>query len=661
MKQFYLLLVSGLIIALNADAQAPRRVLVEEFTQASCPPCAVYNPAFHAILFTPGNESKVSLLSYQVNWPGSDPMNLQNPTEVAARVNYYGINAVPDCLADGGVTETGVPIYHGNIVDFNQAIIDNRASATSPFELTVNHTLKQTLDSVTIDVTVKNVSAVDMPDVYTLQTILIEKEIHFALPPGTNGEKEFFSVMRKMIPNANGTKLGVLAAGASKTLSFTIAIPTYIYSLRNLGAIAFVQNTTKKEIMQSAESFPKPLPNGSTFLDLRVDQEIVGYTGLCDPNITFKVNFFNEGTDSVKTVSVDLLINNIKFSGQTSLALNLPGGAMGTYEFKNINLKTGKNNLRYRINNINGLSGNNLKDIDKLNHVGGNIPLYNIAFDPFATELHEGFEVPARGNIPPNLIIDDNPGLRVYPADKAWLGSADEIGGFGNSVFSLWWDFYSGNANTEVQMFYNKLNLTNSVNTHLSLSRAYAQLDQEAGRFIVEASKDCGANWTIVYHKEGRDLATVDPLPFNYYSPLPGEWIRDTVSMKDFDGAPEVVVRLRGYNPESGSNFLFIDDINIAPLVTVATEDPGILTGLSAYPNPVHDQLHVVIESQEIAEASLQLYDINGRFIGKLDQKMNLRAGVNSKSFAMNAYQPGVYNLKVITGKGVRNTRLAIQ
>jgi len=35
----------------------------------------------------------------------------------------------------------------------------------------------------------------------------IEKHIHFSSPPGTNGEKDFYNVMVKMLPSATGTSL----------------------------------------------------------------------------------------------------------------------------------------------------------------------------------------------------------------------------------------------------------------------------------------------------------------------------------------------------------------------------------------------------------------------------------------------------------------------
>jgi hypothetical protein len=656
MKQFYSLIVLGLLTALNADAQAPRRVLVEEFTQASCPPCALYNPKFHGIIFTPGNETKVTLLCYQVSWPGTDPMNLQNPTEVASRVSYYGVQGVPDCVADGGTTETGSAIFHDNIANFTQSVIDDRAVETSPIELTIDHTVRTKLDSVTITVSVKNVSANDLPDSYTLHTILTEKTIEFATPPGTNGELEFYDVMRKMIPNASGTKLGGLAAGATKNYTFTVVIPSYVYSLHNLGAIAFVQNTGKKEVLQSAESLPKPLPNGATFLDLKANAEVVGYTGLCDPNVSFKVNFINNGTDSIKTVSVDLLVNNVK-QGSTKIdTINLLAGGTDSYEFKNINIKAGKNSLNYRINNINGV---NNKDIDKLNHLGVAKTLFNVANAAYATEMHEGFAGP-RSTFPAHCYVDNTSSMSVFPADKAYFAAPDEVGGFGLSPFSLFWDFYFGPPNTEVKIFWDKLDLTNSVNTHLTLSRAYAQLDNENAWFKVEASKDCGANWSEVYFKQGADLATVAPVPGNYFAPLASEWAKDKVPMTDFDGAPEVLIRISGYNPPSGSNLMFIDDINVAA-EPLSTNDPGILTSMKVYPNPSSDVINIEINSKEAANANIELFDLNGKAVGVLDHNLKLGVGSNAKSYSIKAYHSVLYKLKIVTDKGVRNTTINIQ
>ena len=52
--------------------QTQRTVFIEEFTQASCAPCAAANPAFNTLLSA--NTAKAVSIKYQVSWPGTDPM-----------------------------------------------------------------------------------------------------------------------------------------------------------------------------------------------------------------------------------------------------------------------------------------------------------------------------------------------------------------------------------------------------------------------------------------------------------------------------------------------------------------------------------------------------------------------------------------------------------
>jgi len=96
-KKFTLLFSIALLALLTirqfSFAQAQRLVLVEEFTQASCPPCASQNPGFNDLI--DANPDKIRSIKYQESWPGVDPMNAQNPTQVATRTSYYGVNAVP--------------------------------------------------------------------------------------------------------------------------------------------------------------------------------------------------------------------------------------------------------------------------------------------------------------------------------------------------------------------------------------------------------------------------------------------------------------------------------------------------------------------------------------------------------------------------------------
>src|SRR5262245_53204171 len=76
MKKFTfpaLLLFLLVLITHNSNAQSPKYCLIEEFTQASCPPCAAQNPGFEANILEP-NPGTVRQISYHTSWPGVDPM-----------------------------------------------------------------------------------------------------------------------------------------------------------------------------------------------------------------------------------------------------------------------------------------------------------------------------------------------------------------------------------------------------------------------------------------------------------------------------------------------------------------------------------------------------------------------------------------------------------
>ncbi|MBK7738964.1 MAG: hypothetical protein IPI45_14470 [Saprospiraceae bacterium] len=55
------------------------------------------------------------------------------------------------------------------------------------------------------------------------------------------------------------------------------------------------------------------------------------------------------------------------------------------------------------------------------------------------------------------------------------------------------------------------------------------------------------------------------------------------------------------------------------------------------------------------------MYDVHGKMISVLDRSLNLFAGENQKSYNVSAIHSGVYNLKIVTDKGVRNHFIQIQ
>mgnify|MGYP003389971989 CR=1 FL=1 len=243
MKKITLTLAS--MLSLAAFGQSQRTVLLEEFTQASCGPCASANPAFNKLISA--NVGKVVSIKYQVSWPGSDPMNAQNKTDVSNRVTYYNVQGVPDVSMDGKATVSPSAI--------TQTKINTEYAIKSPFKMELTQETNSKGDSVYIKCVVTATQAFTTKGPLYLRLALIEKVITFTKAPGTNGEKEFFDVMRKMYPSPTGTTLPLTwTNGQSEKVTIKAAIPSYIYNKAQLRVVGVLQTDNDKAVQQAAES-----------------------------------------------------------------------------------------------------------------------------------------------------------------------------------------------------------------------------------------------------------------------------------------------------------------------------------------------------------------------------------------------------------------------
>ncbi|HET6227146.1 MAG TPA: Omp28-related outer membrane protein [Bacteroidia bacterium] len=284
MKKITMILT--LLISSTAFAQTQRTVLVEEFTQASCGPCAQANPSFNKTL--DANISKAVSIKYQTSWPGTDPMNAQAKDDVAKRVTYYKVSGVPDASMDGASTVSPSQI--------TTTAITKEYGVASSFTLGVTQQLNSAQDSIAIEISIGAAKDFTTAGPFYLRVALVEKTIIFAKAPGSNGEKEFYNVMRKMYPNPTGTSLAVTwKNGESKKVNFKVAVPSYIYKKDQLAVVAFLQTDNDKVVQQAAKS-------GSTI------------TGIDDaPEQAANANVFvfpNPMTDAA-TVGIQVLESNM--------------------------------------------------------------------------------------------------------------------------------------------------------------------------------------------------------------------------------------------------------------------------------------------------------------------------------------------------------------
>lgn len=237
MKKIFTSVAAIMLLVVSAKSQAARFVLFEHFTQASCGPCASQNPGFESTILIP-NPDKVRHIAYHTSWPGTDPMNAYNMSEVADRVTYYGVSGVPDVFMNGNQK-------NAQPGGFTQTDVDDQFSMGSPIKINVSEVDNGADRDVTVDViTVGTVPA----GTYKLFVAVKEDPIDYGTPPGSNGETHFPNVFRKMLPNTTGDTYVAAPIGSAVTFTYNY-LEDGVWNMANIQPVAFVQNTVTGEVL----------------------------------------------------------------------------------------------------------------------------------------------------------------------------------------------------------------------------------------------------------------------------------------------------------------------------------------------------------------------------------------------------------------------------
>ncbi len=234
-----------------------RRPLYEDLSSKECGPCVSWNefifPHIHDNWKANQPTGNISAIYYMQDFPGTpDPSN--NP-DADIRHTYYGSGGIPQHYLDGWQT------MHGPILDDEwkqpASYADWYYEETPSFiEMTVNATKTGTLLDVSVDVN----PLMDIPSA-NLKLHIAVAEAHYTDVPGFNGETDFYYVMRKMMPDANGTSIGALTqydvVTVDESYTFTVgSVATGSYNLwvgmNNIQVVAFVQDDVTQEVYQSA-------------------------------------------------------------------------------------------------------------------------------------------------------------------------------------------------------------------------------------------------------------------------------------------------------------------------------------------------------------------------------------------------------------------------
>ena len=323
-------------------AQNQRIVVLECFTSATCGPCANYNPQLDNLINN--NQDKLIAIKYHVNWPSDhDPMNHHNPSDVSSKVSYYSVNSVPMSIGDG--------TWKGNSGNVTQSLIDQWAAVESPIEMRTTFFFNATQDTMFVVAMGRALTDVNSNNL-RLNVSILEKTMEYATAPGTNGERIFHNVMKKMLPKPSGQILPALHAGDYFAYTYSWALAN-VMNIDELTAVAWVQDSNTKEMFQGCKTTENFNPYYAK--QARIAEVFYMKDYICTGSITPSIIVENLGQEAINTLKINTLNNGIEIASMNWEG-NIPFGRSSRIALGEINFDVqDSDNISFEIELINGL------------------------------------------------------------------------------------------------------------------------------------------------------------------------------------------------------------------------------------------------------------------------------------------------------------------
>ncbi len=326
-------------------AQQKRLVLVEEFTNTGCGPCASWSPILDSCLnYRLGD---CIAIKYHSGYPEkTDPFYLYDTEAHQAKVDFYHVTGVPATYVDGQELSDRSFSYLSEAITWCML-------QPQKCDVTVSKTLTDRLLKVTVKATPYN-NIKEGADV-RLFVAAIEEKIK-AERPYSNGETELNYTMRKMLSPAEGYQLTGSEA-VDREMQWDI---DFFDNLSQLGVVAFVQDMGTYEILGTAYIGPNAEgENQLALMNLFDTPDLI-----CMPNYYGKVLLRNNGANAITSATLNVKVNGsvkqyewtghleylerdtLVFDGFTAFQLNAEGNNKVEVWFSDVNGTDAESNTR---------------------------------------------------------------------------------------------------------------------------------------------------------------------------------------------------------------------------------------------------------------------------------------------------------------------------
>jgi hypothetical protein len=331
MKNLFTCLVALLFFNLSSNAQVPKKVIVEHFTNTVCSICASKNPGFYANL---KNQQGVIHLAVHPSSPyTSCILNKHNVSENDARTNYYGVYGATPRLAIQGVVIASNANYN------SAAIFTPYLGKTSPASIKI-YQRKFGTDSIRTRIVVKTEAAHALSNL-KLCVFLAEDTIFYTSP---NGETKHFDVFRKSLTGVTGISIILPATVGDSVVIIKSSAANSAWNFSRIYTLAILQDGTSKAIVQ-CESVPAKKNDIATGIDMGSADNTTVDVFFVNHAISIRQNIVAEHSNfSLYDLSGKIILN--KDLGTDRETINVSDLSSGIYLYavksKGIAIKAGK-------------------------------------------------------------------------------------------------------------------------------------------------------------------------------------------------------------------------------------------------------------------------------------------------------------------------------
>jgi hypothetical protein len=347
---------------------------------------------------------------------------------------------------------------------------------------------------------------------------------------------------------------------------------------------------------------------------------------LCSTDFTPAVTIANNGVQTLTSLTISAQVD-----GDPRVTMNWRGRVVTNDSFSlslsSLSISPGKHVLTIYTSAPDGVTDERpVSDTLRMDLV------YN---DAVAIPLSESFE----GSVYPP------PGWDLLNEDGALTW--EKVGGVGStgSHAVVIRNFDDGNTGTRDYLRLPQLAINNVDSGFMAFSVAAGMASAVSPVFFqdtleVLVSTDCGVRYASLYKKWGTFLSTTDRSFSGAFTPLSGEWRKDSVDLTPYIGQGPIMVAFR--NTNGHVNNIYLDDINIYGKVI----NPNLKhRGFLVTPNPTTGPVNIDFYPNPSQLKGMAVYSVSGSLVAQIAVN---GAGGNHYQVDLSRMAAGIYIIKVV-------------